>query len=418
MPRHSLNLGLRKTLALLITGAFLLTVGAFAATSTPAAVQSFPEPADDPFYEPPAGFETQPHGAILRWRPITALALAVPLPVQAWQLLTRTSDTKGRPVAVVATLMVPLASYLGDGPRPLLSYQVAINSLGDQCNPSYSLRSGSRDGNTQTELNLMQQAMAKGWAVVTTDHEGPRNAYTAARMAGHAVLDGIRAAISLPGTGLAGPITPIALMGYSGGAQATGWAAELHRTYAPELGIKGIASGGTVADLEAGLRQLDGSAFSGLAFGAMFGIDREYPEMHLDKLLTPSGLAVKEEIGDMCVSQLRQSHQLERFATYTTVPDPLSVPRLAKVISDVDLGKKTPIAPVYLYHAIMDELIPIAGADGLYTAWCENGGDVTYHRDPASEHITLLVTGAPAAFAFLEARFAGTPVQGCQTSLG
>jgi Secretory lipase len=395
-----------------------LLVGIFAVAIPPAAAQSFPEPDTDPFYDPPRGFPRYAAGAILRSRPITAVALGVPLPVQAWQILTRSNDTKGRPVAVVTTLMVPLAPYLGEGPRPLLSYQVAINSLGDQCNPSYSLRSGSRDGNTQTELNLiMQQAMARGWAVVTTDHEGPRNAYTAARMGAHAVLDGIRAAIRLPDTGLAGPTTPIGLMGYSGGAQARAWAAEMHPAYAPELDIKGVASGGTVADLGAGLRQIDGGAFSGLVFGAMFGIDREYPEMNLHNLLTPAGKAVKEEIGDMCVSQLRQSHQLEHFATYTTDPDPFSVPRVARVIADVRLGKETPIAPVYLYHAINDELIPIADVDTLYITWCASGGNITYHRDPASGHITLLVTGAPAAFAFLEARFAGTPVRGCQDSL-
>jgi hypothetical protein len=386
---------------------------ALALVCTLAAAQAIPQPADDPFYQPPAGFAAHPAGTILRSRQITAMKLAVPLPVQAWQILTRSTDTKGRPVGVVATLMVPMAPYLGGGARPLLSYQVAINSLGDQCNPSYSLRSGSRDGNTQVELNLMEQAMLKGWAVVTTDHEGPRSAYTAARMGGHAVLDGIRAALRLPDTGLAGPATPIGLMGYSGGAQATGWAAEMHASYAPELDIKGIASGGTVADLGAGLRQIDGGAFSGLVFGAMVGIDREYPELNLDALLNPAGHAMKAEISDMCVSQLRESHAFEHFRTYTNVPDPFSEPKVQRVVSDVRLGRTTPSAPVYLYHAILDELIPIADVDVLYSQWCAGGGNVTYHRDPASDHITLLVTGAPAALSFLEARFAGIPVRGC-----
>ena len=146
MPRSSFTPRSHRSFLLLLAVALLLAAGASAATATRA--ETFPEPADDPFYQPPPGFELQPHGAILRSRPIMALAYGVPLPVQAWQILTRSNDTKNRPVAVVATLMVPMAPYLGAGPRPLLSYQVAINSLGDQCIPSYSLRSGSSQGNT------------------------------------------------------------------------------------------------------------------------------------------------------------------------------------------------------------------------------------------------------------------------------
>lgn len=401
----------------LLSTVALLIVAASAVASVPAVAQSFPEPANDPFYQPPVRFESLPPGTVLRSRPITAMHLALPLPVKAWQILTRSNDTKDRAVGVVATLMVPEAPYLGAGPRPLLSYQVAINSLGDQCMPSYALRSGSSDGNTKAELNIMQEALVRGWAVVTSDHEGPRYAYTAARMGGRASLDGIRAAINLSATGLAGALTPIGLMGYSGGAQATGMAAELQPTYAPELNIKGIASGGTVADLEAGFRQLDGGPFSGLVFGAMFGLDREYPELKLDRILNPAGTALKAQIADMCVSQLTNSHPLERFNTYTTVADPFSYPRVARAIADVHLGQRTPTAPYYLYHAIHDELIPIAGADELYSTWCATGGNVTYHRDPASDHFSLLVSGSPAAIAFLEDRFAGIAVQGCQDSL-
>lgn len=47
-------------------------------------------------------------------------------------------------------------------------------------------------------------------------------------------------------------------LGYSGGAIATGWAAALHASYAPELNIKGWSMGGTPANTTAVLQTVDG----------------------------------------------------------------------------------------------------------------------------------------------------------------
>jgi hypothetical protein len=102
--------------------------------------------------------------------------------------------------------------------------------------------------------------------VLVTDYQGPDDAYGAGRMAGHAVLDGIRAAERLGSTGLAGSATPVGMWGYSGGGLATGWAAELQPSYAPELQVRGVASGGTPADLKAAAATIDGGPFSGCSW--------------------------------------------------------------------------------------------------------------------------------------------------------
>ena len=102
----------------------MLATTMLALTSLPATAETFPEPANDPFYQPPSGFGSLPPGTVLRSRAIMATHLGLPLPVEAWQILTRSNDTKRNAVGVVATLMVPVLPYLGPGPRPLLSYQV------------------------------------------------------------------------------------------------------------------------------------------------------------------------------------------------------------------------------------------------------------------------------------------------------
>jgi hypothetical protein len=388
-------------LLLLFAGVTVRVGGASAGPSGPGWGSSagLVEPYDDPFYRPPAGFESWAPGTVFVTRPVTVNGLGLPVPADAQQFLVRSTDAKGAPTAVVGTLMVPKSPYpFGD--RPLVSYQPATDSLGDQCNPSYKLRAG-----TEYELPLMMQALQNGWAVVVTDYQGPQNAFGAGRMAGHAVLDGIRAAVSVPGTGLSGLKTPVGMWGYSGGGLATSWAAQLHPGYAPELNIAGVASGGTPADFEAAVRQIDGSMASGLVLLASTGLTRAYPEML--PLLNDAGRQMVQRIGDMCVGEAVSAFPFRRLNEFTTSQEPLAEPVAKAVLEDNHLGRLTPRAPVFLYHSVWDELIPFSSAQALQADWCRTGGQVTLYADALSEHSSLAVTGAPLAVGYLGSRFAG-----------
>jgi hypothetical protein len=376
----------------------LAAVVASGVVTSPAAAAVVP-PAEDPFYAPPAGFETKAPGAVLRSRSVVVTGLGIPVPVRAWQTLARSTDTAGRPVAVASTLMVPLVPYL-KGPRPLLSYQTAIDSLGDQCNPSYTLRAG-----TEKELPLIALGLAKGWAVVVSDFEGPRNAFAAGTMAGHGVLDGIRAVRKLPGTGLTAT-GPVGLMGYSGGGQATSWAAELQPSYAPELAIKGVATGGTPANLRAAAQLMDGGPAAGLALAAVVGITRAYPE--LLTLVNDAGRAMIERVGDLCVAEVTAANAFRRINEFTFSRDPLNEPIAVDVLNRNELGQRVPAAPVYMYHSLFDELVPHSAAQALRQTWCR-ATKVQFYTDLLSEHVVLAATGAPAAVSYLDDRFAGRP---------
>ena len=379
-------------LSLLIAG---VTAGIGGASAGPSGLA---EPNDDPFYRPPAGFESAAPGTVLATRPVAVNGLGLPVPADSEQFLVRSTDAKGAPTTVVGTLMVPKAPYpFGD--RPLVSYQPATDSLGDQCNPSYKLRAG-----TESELPLMMQALQNGWAVVVTDYQGPQNAFTAGRMEGHAVLDGIRAAVALPDTGLNGT-TPVGLWGYSGGGLASSWAAQLHSGYAPELNIVGVASGGTPADFAAALKKIDGGIASGLVMLASTGLTRAYPEML--SLLNDAGRQMIQRIGDMCIGEAVSTFPFRRLNEFTTSKEPMAEPVAKAVLAENDLGGIVPTAPVFLYHSVWDELIPFSSAQGLQSDWCRAGGKVTLYPDVVSEHSSLAVTGAPLAISYLGSRFAG-----------
>lgn len=380
-----------------------LTLAATMASS-PANAESIPTPDVDPFYAAPDNLDALAPGDVIRKRAVDAkllggLDLALPFPgVKAHQILVRSTDAKDRPAAVSATILVPTSGTPSG--RKLLSYQPATDSLGAQCEPSYGLRTGE-----EKEASLMALGTQKGWTVVVPDHQGPRHAFAAGQMAGHAVLDAIRGTLKTPEAQVAGPETEIGMMGYSGGAIATGWAAELQKAYAPELDIVGVASGGTPANLERAGDYMDGSISGGLFVGASLGVAREYPE--LLTVLNDKGREFVEASKNDCASQLVSKYPFASIKNLSDLPDPLRSPVAQKVLTENRMGKVAPQAPVFLYHSKFDELIPHDAAVAVKNEWCAAGGTVKLTTDYLSEHNSLAVTGAPSAVSYLNDRFAG-----------
>jgi hypothetical protein len=198
------------------------------------------------------------------------------------------------------------------------------------------------------------------------------------------------------------------MWGYSGGGQATTWAAELAPAYAPELPIKGVAAGGVPADLAKVIGKVDGTLFSGVVFAAVFATSREYPE--LATLFNDNGRAAATRVADMCQAEVAVALAGRRLGEFTTSPDPLNEPVARAVLEDDALGRHgAPTAPMFLFHAYFDELIPVAVGRQLKSDYCAAGTKVKYYEDYVSEHIGLDFTAAPAAVGYLDDRFAGRP---------
>lgn len=375
-----------------------------------------PPPDSDPFYRPPAGFGARANGAVLRSRAVTATALGVPLPATSWQLLYRSTDSGGGATADVATVMVPTAPWTGTGPRPLVSYQTAEDSVSTRCAPSYALRAGLAAGtsNAASESTIIASTLARGWAVVTADYEGPQSQFLAAGQTAHAVLDGIRAARAFPPARVAAR-APVGLWGYSGGAFATAWAVQLQPSYASELRFVGVAVGGVPADLEASMRRIDGGYGSGLVVGGLIGLLRAYPASGVATLFTPDGRTALAAGGDDCTADLLLRYPFRPVNSFTTTPAPFDAPVLRALLHrNSPLGHGAPTAPVYSYHAEGDELVPVAVGDALADAYCAAGTPVQRVRFPGGEHNLTLLAGVPGAQAFLANRFVrAAPVDDC-----
>ncbi|MFJ9077587.1 lipase family protein [Streptomyces sp. NPDC102278] len=325
-----------------------------------------------------------------------------PTGTKAWRIQYRSTTASGAPNVVSGTVIVPQDGRTG--PRPLVTYAVGTVGMADRCAPSNNLPYG-----TSMEANLIQQLTLRGWAVAVTDYEGlgtpGTHTYTVGPSAGHAVLDAARAATRLPGAGLSAD-TPVGIMGYSQGGQASGWAAELHGSYAPELQVKGTATGGVPADLLKVADFNNGSFGSGLIFMAAAGQDAAFPELRLDSYLNPAGKVLVGGMKEGCVAIDAIAGSFKRISDLTT-RDPLAQPDWQARLNQSRLGRTAPAAPVYQYHALGDELIPYAVGRRLRSDWCARDANVEFDTIWVGEHVSGVITQSLAAGNWLADRFAG-----------
>lgn len=371
-----------------------------------------PTPRTDPFYTPPVGWEAKAPGTVLRSRQVHVSEYLLPIPEKIYQLLFRTTDSKGRPVTTVTTVFVPLQVAYGLVRNPrVFSFQIAEDSLGLQCSPSVTLPRG-----TNIEATGVFTALSLGWVGVITDHGGPRAAWTAGRMAGHAVLDGIRAAKNF-GPAKVTDRSKIAGYGYSGGGHATAWAAQLQGGYAPDLNsqVVGWVAGDFVADLGGIFFETEpsiirnGGLLNGFYMAAFTGVSREYPE--LMQFVSPAGRERMEKIKDLCQIPLAVSALFGTIDSYLNVPlKSLETNPVAKqVFADGSLGDAAPVAPVLLQAGIFDELVPEQQQEYVNERWCAKGAPVRLEYSIVPEHIVNALATIPSALTWIIARFNGLP---------
>ncbi|TLF81295.1 triacylglycerol lipase [Nocardia cyriacigeorgica] len=366
-----------------------------------------PDPRSDPWYAAPPDLATMSNGQIVRTRDVGAYTLGIPIPVAARQILYRSTDSNGRPLVTATTVLTPGIPWIGS-PRPLISYQEAIDSLAPVCNPSYTLRAG-----TFKEIALLQYYLEQGMAVAVPDFNGQANTWLS-KGEGHMVLDGIRAAKSDPALGLQD--SAVGLYGYSGGGSATVWAAELHRSYAPELRILGAAAGGVPAEKN-DILALNASAEAGFATWTMWpllaALAREFPDIvRPEEILTGEGQAILRDVQDRCAYTIGATGMFRPLRAYLAQPDALDDPRLRALLDEQTPGRSSnrPDMPLAIFHSTADQLLPKQVAvQPLINRYCRAGVDLRYLDVPLSEHFIASVTASYPAMVWLSLQMRGGP---------
>ena len=379
---------------------------------------TLPTPTGDPMFDRwPSNLGSLQPGTVIATRDVTASAApVVTVPIASATLIKfRSTDAVGKPSFGTTTLITPTASAPVRGPRPIVVNNLPIDSLGTACNPGYTLAHGFSIASGVTDLlpPTTQLALAHGYSVLIPDHQGPRMAYAEPVVAGHIVLDSIRAASNLKPK-MFGQ-SAIAMSGYSGGSIATAGAAKLLAGYAPELAprVVGAALGGVPADFRMLVGSMNANLATGLFHAATFGIARERPEI-LTMANNPAQWIASSPLKNVCViPEALAGATFMPMQLMANVGDPFHSPVAEHIYRVTKMSDTRSAVPLYIYNGAQEWWIPAAGARNLFLEQCRLGANAQY-RDVVGEHVTAAVIGFPDAMSWLDARLRGSPARsGC-----
>lgn len=412
---------LRQLLALCF--AFTLLAAA------PAAQAATPGPPQrDPFYaydgaEPLAQLAP---GTILKTRVVSYHVLGIRTPLKTIQLLYRSDDQLGNPVPNITSVLLPVSGK----PRGLIAYQSFYDSLDPADGPSYAMAGGKRFGGAVNgvEAALFAPFLSAGYAVTIADTQGLEANFAAGPEYGRHTLNAIRATLASPTAALPAA-TKVGMFGYSGGAIATGWAAELAPDYAPDVNSRlvGAAYGGVLVHPAHNLHYINGSAiWAGVMPMAIIGAARSF-DVDLQPYLSSYGKSVYRRMKDDSIANVLGAYP---GLTWKRMAKPeYGVPESVDVF--VELANKlimssygTPTTPLYIGQGTRGDLegTPnnrpgIGPGDGVMIAgdvrqlareFCDRGASVLY-REYRSSHVGAMVQWGPGAVTWLKRRFAGGP---------
>lgn len=350
--------------------------------------------ADDPFYAEPALDGDVAPGTLLKSEPVQVMFTGFrPGNLEAHKVMYVTRGVQGQQVISTGILMIPRpgGGAGGDGvgatPSALIGYQEANDSVGASCHPSTQWTGGDpMDAAAWSALGPLALMFKRGQAVMISDvgndaDPGPHGVF-AGQFSGRANLDGLRAALQVPGTGL-NPDVPIGLFGIAGGGVGAAVAAEIQSDYAPELNVRATVLEGMVVDQRNFMRVSDGSIGSGFAFANLLGLEPWYPEMKIDEKLTPLGKQIADFYRTQCQTPAYFTMPfVPLHLLFTSGENPADIADFQHAYEDNRLGRAAPASKVLISSCGADNspmsLVPAADARRLGDTYRAGGTEVTY----------------------------------------
>ncbi|WP_020667618.1 lipase family protein [Amycolatopsis nigrescens] len=417
-----------RLLAAAVAGtlAFVAAPAAMATSAAPA--EAATQAATDPFYayDGSAPLSSFAPGDVLKTRTLPYHVIGIPTPLQAIQLLYRSTDAQGRPSANVTSVVRNLS---GDGSKAI-SYQSFYDSLDPEHGPSRAIAGDVSLGGliANAESFVLAPALALGYNVVIPDTEGQSANFAAGPEYGTNTLDSIRAVTRFSGTGL-NSSTKFGMIGYSGGAIATNWAATLAPSYAPEVNrnLVGFAEGGVLVAPAHNLKYVDGSlVWAGIIPMALIGVARSY-DIDLEPYANEYGLEVLEKLKHASIANVLAQYPGLTWQKMVKpeYANPNSVPEFVEAVNRVNLGQAaTPTIPGLIgqgnggvLEGTFNNPPGIGTGDGVMVAgdvralarqYCATGNkSIQYTQYDALSHVGAALPWVPTAIAWLNDRFDG-----------
>lgn len=350
-----------------------------------------------PFYEVPADLPPGDPGSIIRAQTVTAPEVRG----TAWRVLFRSEDEHGRPTVSAGLIFAPASSGTD---RPVIAWAHGTAGLGPTCAPS-------RGPSPIAHADWINDALDRGWVVTAPDYAGAAGTGTGEKYLviadqGRDVLNAVRAAQALPGTGAGGRF---ATYGESQGGQISLAAGSLAPSYAPDLKLLGIGGVASASDTGSALAHSFDKPLVGWLLGTHLvrAWTQAYPDLDASAVLTPAGLEHYQEVADdSCVFDILGAIINPRMGPFFS-RDPGSDPAWHAAL----LANKAPLppagAPVFIGHGLADPLIDPAFSAGVVQRYCAAGNAVKTLWMPGVAHIDSNLVAGPTYLGWVADLLAG-----------
>ena len=178
-------------------------------------------------------------------------------------------------------------------------------------------------------------------------------------------------------------------------------------------------------DVNATINHASGGLLSGFLISGVMGVVTAYSNVYDYALeqLTGAGLAARRYALSHCwqdvivkyaFTDIRTKHYAKRGSKIFDTP---AIQQIFNELKMYHNKNDTPKAPVLMYHAKNDEVIPYKEALLTAKTWCSHGADVHFitYDSPVLEHATTEVTATARSVEFLRDRLNGKAKPGkCQ----
>ncbi len=367
----------------------------------------------DGFYVAPAPLPASP-GWMLRHRPLTG-TMALPAAARNTLVLYRSTDPRGRPIAVSGSVSLPPGTP-PEGGWPVITWTHGTTGIAPVCAPSLDTEAGPEHDYIRHVAVLLDGFVRAGFAIVATDYQGlgagDFHPFLQGAPNARNALDMIRAARELePSLG-----TRFGVMGHSQGGHAALFTAAEAPRHAPELQLVGSIAMAPGSQIAARLSAVMASRRAELALPYVLYVLQSYatnfPEVELPRILTLDAMARLPELRVQCMT-----HALTATSWATAIakdqfrPNPPLAPFLGIAARNEPGGLRI-ATPTLVMQGGGDGTVRPQDTDATVRRLCAAGTPLTYSAFPGVDHDGVMASGAAAALDWMRARFAGQAAAG------
>jgi len=327
----------------------------------------------------------------------------------AYRVLYSTVDQHDQPAVSTGAVFLP-PGPAPEGGFPVIAWAHGTVGLGDDCTPSALPRSPRDDEYLSHWLN-------QGYAVVASDYAGLGTpglmSYLNSVTTAHGVVDSVIAAHDM---GL--PLSPEwAIVGQSQGGGAAVASARWATEFSAGTGLdyRGVVATGTPANIDNFVRQA-GPALQLPELGPVANAYTAYilaafrearPDLDINSVLTPEGLAAAERAETVCVRPL--TDELADLTPAAFFSAPLSsIPGMAEALYEYMGTPSTGFdRPLFLGVGLLDRDVPPASTLAFYDQLVANNQNVTLRIYPEEDHSGTVLASMADSTPFLRSVFAG-----------